>query len=84
VSAGYFIYLNWLPTYFNRVLGVNLRSSALLSFLPWLVMAVGSSLAGIIADKLVASGEPMQTHPSPKIRFCSFFTDMNNAAPVDV
>jgi len=57
VCAGYFIYLNWLPTYFNRVLGVNLRSSALLSFLPWLVMAVGCSLAGIVADRLVASGD---------------------------
>ena len=55
--AGYFIYLNWLPTYFNRVLGVNLRSSAALSFLPWLVMAVGCSLAGVVADKMVASGD---------------------------
>jgi len=59
--AGYFIYLNWLPTYFNKVLGVNLRSSALLSFLPWLVMALGCSLAGVIADRMVASGE----HPPP-------------------
>jgi MFS family permease len=70
--AGYFIYLNWLPTYFNRVLGVNLRSSALLSFLPWLVMAVGCSLAGIIADKMVASGHPSATPPLPLLRLdCS-------------
>lgn len=54
--TGYFIYLNWLPSYFNKVLGVNLRSSALLSFLPWLVMAIGCSAAGVIADKQVSSG----------------------------
>ena len=56
-ATGYFIYLNWLPSYFHRELGVNLRSSALLSFLPWLVMAIGCSVAGIIADHLVSSGE---------------------------
>lgn len=53
---GYFIYLNWMPTYFNNALGFDLRSSSLLSFLPWLVMATGSSLAGFIADALVKSG----------------------------
>ena len=64
--AGYFIYLNWLPSYFNKVLGVNLRSSALLSFLPWLVMAIGCSAAGVIADKQVASGallDNLQAYP---------------------
>lgn len=55
--AGYFIYLNWLPSYFNRILGVNVRSSALLSFLPWLVMAIGCSVAGVIADKQVTAGD---------------------------
>ncbi|GAB4816678.1 hypothetical protein N2152v2_003724 [Parachlorella kessleri] len=53
---GYFIYLNWMPTYFYKVLGVDLRASALLSFIPWLVMAVGSSLAGLLADGLVRAG----------------------------
>jgi nitrate/nitrite transporter NarK len=45
-----------MPTYFNNALGFDLRSSSLLSFLPWLVMATGSSLAGVIADSLVKSG----------------------------
>jgi ACS family sodium-dependent inorganic phosphate cotransporter/ACS family sodium-dependent inorganic phosphate cotransporter-like MFS transporter 9 len=35
---GYFIYLNWMPIYFNKVLKFNVRTSALYSFLPWLVM----------------------------------------------
>ena len=43
---GYFIYLNWMPSYFVRVLGVDLRASSFLSFLPWTVMAVGSTSAG--------------------------------------
>lgn len=40
---GYFLYLNWLPAYFYSVLKLDLKSSSLFSFLPWLAMAVGSS-----------------------------------------
>lgn len=43
---GYFIYLNWMPSYFVEALGVNLRKSSFLSFLPWTVMALGSTSAG--------------------------------------
>jgi ACS family sodium-dependent inorganic phosphate cotransporter/ACS family sodium-dependent inorganic phosphate cotransporter-like MFS transporter 9 len=53
---GYFIYLNWMPTYFYKVLGMDLRASSFMSFLPWLVMAAGSSFSGIISDALVRSG----------------------------
>lgn len=34
-----------------QALGFDLRSSSLLSFLPWLVMACGSSLAGVLAGE---------------------------------
>jgi predicted MFS family arabinose efflux permease len=51
---GYFIYLNWMPTYFSRTLGLGVGASSALSFLPWLLMACGSSAAGILADGLVA------------------------------
>lgn len=44
---GYFIYLNWMPSYFVKALGVDLRASSILSFLPWTVMAVGSTSAGL-------------------------------------
>jgi len=53
---GYFIYLNWMPTYFSRTLGLGFAASSALSFLPWLAMAVGSSVAGVLADGLVARG----------------------------
>ena len=43
---GYFIYLNWMPSYFVKALGVDLRASSFLSFLPWTVMALGSTSAG--------------------------------------
>jgi ACS family sodium-dependent inorganic phosphate cotransporter/ACS family sodium-dependent inorganic phosphate cotransporter-like MFS transporter 9 len=56
---GYFIYLNWMPTYFYKALGFDVRASSLLAFLPWLVMAVGSSLAGVLADALIARGAPV-------------------------
>ncbi|WIA32968.1 hypothetical protein OEZ86_006131 [Tetradesmus obliquus] len=53
---GYFIYLNWMPSYFSKALGFDLRSSSFLSLVPWLVMAVGSSAAGFLADNLIAAG----------------------------
>ncbi|KAL4434256.1 hypothetical protein ABPG75_000697 [Micractinium tetrahymenae] len=56
---GYFIYLNWMPTYFYRVLGMDLRASSLMSFVPWVVMAVGSTCAGLLADSLVRRGVPV-------------------------
>lgn len=35
----YFIYLNWLPAFFHNAMGLNVRSSALFTFLPWVAMA---------------------------------------------
>ncbi|GAX82959.1 hypothetical protein CEUSTIGMA_g10386.t1 [Chlamydomonas eustigma] len=58
---GYFIYLNWMPTYFNAAMGFDLRSSSFLSFLPWLVMAAGSSAAGLLADTLISKGHSVTT-----------------------
>ena len=57
----YFIYLSWLPTYFLEVHGLNLRNSSALAFIPWLVMALGSSLSGILADRWLAQGASVAT-----------------------
>jgi len=53
---GYFIYLSWLPTYFNRQFSLDLAKSSIFSLLPWLVMAICSSLAGVLADYLIRRG----------------------------
>jgi ACS family sodium-dependent inorganic phosphate cotransporter/ACS family sodium-dependent inorganic phosphate cotransporter-like MFS transporter 9 len=37
---------------------MDLQVSALMSFLPWLVMALGSSASGMLSDGLVARGVP--------------------------
>ncbi|KAG1674590.1 hypothetical protein FOA52_001839 [Chlamydomonas sp. UWO 241] len=58
---GYFIYLNWMPSYFSLALGFDMRASSLLSFLPWLVMAAGSSASGLLADSLIAKGTDVTT-----------------------
>jgi predicted MFS family arabinose efflux permease len=50
---GYFIFLSWIPSYFANVFGMDMRKSSLMAFVPWIAMAVGSSLAGFIADFLV-------------------------------
>jgi len=54
---GYFIYLNWMPTYFYKVLGMDLRSSSFMSIVPWLLMACGSLSSGVFCDMLVRSGQ---------------------------
>ena len=54
---GYFIYLNWMPSYFVKALGVDLRASSILSFLPWTVMAVGSTSAGLVFGNTTKCGE---------------------------
>jgi ACS family sodium-dependent inorganic phosphate cotransporter/ACS family sodium-dependent inorganic phosphate cotransporter-like MFS transporter 9 len=38
---------------------MDLRASSLMSFVPWVVMAIGSSAAGLLADGLVARGVPV-------------------------
>ena len=55
---GYFIYLNWMPSYFVKALGVDLRASSFLSFLPWTVMALGSTSAGQLATDLDTASRP--------------------------
>ena len=60
----YFILLNWMPSYFVRALGLDLRASSFLSFLPWIVLAVGSTLAGeYCAVALVAPGHRCESQP---------------------
>jgi len=54
---------HWLSdmSVLQKVLGLDLKSSAFLSLLPWTVMAVGSSAAGWLADGLVARGWSVTT-----------------------
>ncbi len=53
---GTFILLTWMPTYYNQVLGLDLKSSGFFSVLPWITMAVSANIGGWIADGLVAKG----------------------------
>lgn len=39
--------------------GMDLRASSLMSFVPWVVMAVGSTCAGLLADGLVRLAPPL-------------------------
>ncbi len=45
-----FIFFGWFFIYLNQVRGVDLKKSALLSMLPFIAMAVGSSLGGWLSD----------------------------------
>eukprot|EP00899_Mesostigma_viride_P006411 jgi/Mesvir1/15771/Mv03340-RA.1 len=58
---GYFIFLSWMPSYLFKVLGFNVRRSALFSVLPWTAMALVGYAVGWLADKAIASGVPIGT-----------------------
>ncbi len=53
---GTFILLTWMPTYYNQVLGLDLKSSGFFSVLPWITMAISANVGGWIADTLIAKG----------------------------
>ncbi|EFN57500.1 hypothetical protein CHLNCDRAFT_143059 [Chlorella variabilis] len=53
---GTFILLTWMPTYYNQVLGLDLKSSGFFSVLPWVTMAISANVGGWIADTLVERG----------------------------
>jgi ACS family glucarate transporter-like MFS transporter len=53
-TVGYvaYIFYTWFFTYLTRVRGLDLKSSAVYSMLPFLAMALGSPLGGWISDRI--------------------------------
>jgi MFS transporter, ACS family, glucarate transporter len=48
-----YIFFTWFFKYLSDVRGLNLRASALYATLPFVAMALASSLGGLISDKLI-------------------------------
>jgi ACS family glucarate transporter-like MFS transporter len=48
-----YIFFTWFFKYLNDVRGLNLKSSALYATLPFIAMALASSLGGLVSDRLV-------------------------------
>ncbi len=62
VTASYFcygyvayIFFTWFFIYLNKVRGLNLKTTALYSMLPFLAMAICSSLGGWISDRITTA-----------------------------
>lgn len=53
---GYFVLLAWLPTYLYSRFHLDIKSSALLSALPWLSMFVFANVGGCAADAMLERG----------------------------
>ena len=47
---GFYVFLSWLPTYLKRELSFDLKQSGLLSFLPYLILPVISTIGGVLVD----------------------------------
>jgi ACS family glucarate transporter-like MFS transporter len=48
-----YIFFTWFFKYLSDVRGLNLKSSALYTALPFIAMATGSSLGGLLSDKIL-------------------------------
>jgi MFS transporter, ACS family, glucarate transporter len=49
-----YIFFTWFFKYLNDVRGLNLKASALYATLPFVAMALASSLGGLVSDRLVS------------------------------
>src|SRR5262249_37438727 len=59
LTASYFcygyaasIFFTWFFIYLNKVRGLDLKSSAIYGALPFLAMAIGSALGGVLSDAI--------------------------------
>ena len=50
----------WLPTYFAQELGLDMKSSALFSALPFATMALGSLVSGSVSSSLLQRMAPFE------------------------
>ena len=50
---GWYFFMTWLPQYLERARGFNIRETSLLAALPWLAIAAGCFLGGLLSDALV-------------------------------
>ena len=48
--------MNWLPTYFDKVLGANLAELGPVKTLPYLIMFAMSNVGNLCGDRLIARG----------------------------
>lgn len=53
---GHYACLSWLPTYYYHEYGLNVRDSALVSALPWVVTVGVTNFGGWAADQVVTRG----------------------------
>lgn len=49
----FYVIMNWLPTYFNSVLKVELASLGGMKTLPYLVMFLMSNVGGLMGDRII-------------------------------
>ena len=52
------------------IAGMDLKASSLMSFVPWVVMALGSTTAGLLADGLVRFFSLLAAQPLPPGGHC--------------
>jgi len=50
---GWYFFMTWLPQYLERARGFDIREIGVLAALPWIAIAAGCLLGGLISDSLV-------------------------------
>ena len=68
-QLGNLMLLSWMPTYFCQEFGTDLCHSSAYSAMPWLFSIVATNGAGLLADKISASGAltPLETRKAMQL-----------------
>lgn len=56
---GFYLLLTWLPQYMSQMLGFDVESAGVLSFLPYMMCFLGGNIGGMVCDWLIARGYPV-------------------------
>lgn len=54
-----YMLLSWLPSYFRDVQHLSIASAGLYSASPWITMFIASNTAAVVADRMIANGQPV-------------------------
>jgi len=56
VNYIFYLFLSWLPMYLVEARGLSLARMGLAAAIPWVALAVGLIVSGIVSDRLIARG----------------------------
>jgi ACS family sodium-dependent inorganic phosphate cotransporter len=70
----FYVVMNWLPTYFDKILDANIASLGLVKTLPYLTMFAASNAGGWAGDYLITVGKKSVAEGRKAVNTAGFWT----------